>query len=170
MRKDKKLLALSITIFAVVLLCGFLMLGGFGLTFFNLVFGWEAYTVDVGFNAVPAYNMGKVASVSLSFDISVAKEKVPIEALATGYHVHTFQGDNIGSDFKLHILVYVLNRVKLFDRTLSFEDLNPRQIKIYLQNVPAEAKQFYVEIDGSYTLNGEEIMFSNYGGAYALEA
>jgi hypothetical protein len=170
MKKEKRLVAYAVCLFLTVLAVGLVMLGDAGLRFFNILFGWDAYALEIRCQPRPDYAAGKIISVGFNFDIRLTREKIAVEALSTGYRVKELSGENLAVSWKLHVFAYALNRVKLYDRTFTFDTLNPRLIIVYLRDIPAEARQVCVEIDGSYTLNGEEIMFSNYGGAYALEA
>ena len=169
MKKEKRLVAYAVCLFLIVLAVGLVMLGEVGLRFFNILFGWDAYALEIYCQPRPDYAAGKIIGVGFNFDIRLIREKVAVEALLTSCHVKELSGENLAVSWKLHVFVYALNRVRLCDRTFAFDTLNPRLIIVYLRNIPAEARQVYVEIDGSYTLNGEEITFSNYGGTFPIE-
>jgi len=168
-KKEKRLVAYALALFIVILAVGLVMIGDFGLRFFNLLFGWDSYALDIYCSPKPDWNMGRIVGVGFSFDIHLVKERVAVEALLSGCRVKELSGENLAVPWKLHVYVYVLNRVKLLDRWFTFDNLNPKLLTIYLRNIPTEARQVYVEIEGSYTLNGEEIAFSNYGGTFPIE-
>jgi len=169
MKREKRLVIYAVALFLVILTVGLAMIGDFGLSFFNLIFGWDTLAVSVRCEPRPDFNMGRIVGVGFSFDIKMVKERVAVEALLSGCRVKELSGENLAVPWKLHVFVYVLNRVKLFDGWFTFDNLNPKLLTIYLRNIPAEARQVYVEIDGCYTLNGEEIAFSNYGGVFPIE-
>ena len=169
MKREKRLVIYAVALFLAILVLGVLMLGDFGLLFFNLLFGRRTYAIDIYCVPKADFSGGKLSSVSFSFDIRLIKEGIAVEALLTGYRVKELNGENLAVPWRLHVFVYVMNRVKLFDGWITFDDLNPKLVTIYLRNLPLEARQVYVEIEGSYTLNGEEIAFSNYGGSFPIE-
>lgn len=168
--KSLKPLAFAIVVFIGVMLSGILLIDTLGLALFNMVFGNEVYAVTVVYHMFPEYDLkGQLASIYFDFDISLGKAKVPIETILCSYRVDILRGDGVTANLDLHILVYVLNRIKLFDGTLHFEDSNPKQITIYLHKLnPKESKMVYVEITGYYQL-GEKRSQLSYGGSYAVE-
>lgn len=167
-KKGRKLLSYAIGLFSATFLIGYLILSDTGLRVFNLVFGNNVYVLEIKCTPSPDYQMGKIIGVYFRFDIRLFRDRIPVEAVLTGHRVVELESQNIEVVWRLHIFVYVLNRARLFDRTLFFDNLNPKLVYVYLR-VPSEARQVYVEMDGAYVLEDEEITFSGYGGAFALE-
>lgn len=155
-KKGRKLLSYAIGLFSATFLIGYLILSDTGLRVFNLVFGNNVYVLEIKCTPSPDYQMGKIIGVYFRFDIRLFRDRIPVEAVLTGHRVVELESQNIEVVWRL------------FDRTLFFDNLNPKLVYVYLR-VPSEARQVYVEMDGAYVLEDEEITFSGYGGAFALE-
>jgi len=170
MRKSVKVVAYALIVFALVFAAGYVAIENFGLVLFNFMFGNNVYVLEIACNPSPTRVADKILGVNFKFDIKLYRGRIPIEALLVGYRVVENDGENVTVNWRLHVLAYVLNHVKLFEATVNFDNLNSKTIYVYLCNVPAGADQLYVEMDGAYTLHGEEVPFSDFGGAYPFEA
>ena len=136
-----------------------------GLALFNIVFGNQVYALAVTYQPTAVYYQNEIVSVSFHWIFTLQKTKVPIETILRGCRAETMGSSSFSFDNKmfiltLNMLVWVSNRVKLFTRTFTFEDVEPRQVTVYLHNYKLEYGLVHVEITGSYKIDGVEAPIS----------
>ena len=181
MRKKQVSTPSSRSLVAPILLLGliasFALTESFFLSLFNLMMGNEVYATTVSCNPLPVTVNGQT-SLKFMFDFDIEKMKAPIETIRTNFEINEVPGYHIDLTepvtVTLGITIYVggvqsWNRKNLFSYTFVFEDAKSRAITIYLLNLnSAYYKTVYVEVDGSYSLDGLEVPFIA-GGTLNIE-
>ncbi|MGB9774756.1 MAG: hypothetical protein ACPL4I_12205 [Bacteroidota bacterium] len=167
--RSLKPLAFSLAFLGVVVLSAAFLLDTWGLALFNMVFGRTVHAVVIRYDAYPESNLkGELTSAYFTFNFSIEKTRVPIESLLSNCRVEVVGGQPVGAKLKLHIFIYVLNRVPLFQGDFNFEDLRSRMLTVYLQSIPSDCRMVYVEVSGSCLIGSGEAPLS-YGGALTVE-
>jgi len=168
----EKAFAAALSMFIIVAVFGFCLVDTVGLALFNMMFGNQIYTVTIAYHAVPDYNFkGELASLYFEWNITLGKAKVPIETILRSYKVkelpHSYWDLN-PVNVSLHTVIYVANRIKLFENTFKFEDANPKEITIYVYRLDTSHGRVFVEINGYYQLGGEQVPL-NVGADFNIE-
>ena len=164
-----KPLAFSLAVLGMVVLSAAVLLDTWGLALFNMVFGRTVHAGVIRYDAYPEYNLqGELTSAFFNFNFSIMKTRVPVESILSNCKVEVVGGQPVGAKLKLHILIYVLNRIPIFQGDFNFDDLRSRTVTVYLQKLPGDCKMVYVEVTGSCLVGASEAPLS-YGGALTVE-
>lgn len=110
------------------------------LAFFNVALGNEVYALTISYtvNSTP------------DFAFSLCKTRIPVESILSSYKVKEVGEAEANGNITLNVLVWVLNRQKLFQATFTFNDAKPRQITVFLSKLQLQHEIVTVEVTGTY--------------------
>jgi hypothetical protein len=164
---SNKVLIFPVAMFLGVVLFSVVIVNNLGLIVFNVMFGRPVYAVDMTYNFEPYYYSGQTL-VKVSFNFQLTRPKQPIETILHQTVVQVVgqqtQLDVSSATFQFNIPVHIYtgqpqSQIKLYDGTFTYNDNKLREITIYLPNFDPTGKpnqeQVFVEIHGSYELNGQ---------------
>ncbi|MEM3622808.1 MAG: hypothetical protein QXR76_03440 [Candidatus Bathyarchaeia archaeon] len=110
------------------------------LVFFNAVLGNNVYAVTVSYTV----------DSSPDFTFTVSQLRIPVESILSRYKIKELSEAETNGNITLNVLIYVLNRQKLFQGTFTFTDAKSRQIIIYLPQLKPEYEIVTIEVIGNY--------------------
>ena len=165
-------MAVALAFFAVIGIFGFMLIDTWGMALFNVVFGNEVYTALITYHTTPTTDLsGKLTSIYFDWNLSLGRAKVPIETVLGNYKIDSYPvggTDLSGVAVSLYTVVYVANRLRLYERTFTL-DANPKQITIYLNRLDPSYGVAHVEVSGYYQLGDTQVPLS-VGGAFPVAA
>lgn len=129
-----------------------------------MLLGNRIYALTVTYQPDPVRYRGEIVGLNFYWTFNVEQTKVPIETILGRGRIETtgmpcFNLENRTFTLTFNMLVWASNRIKLFERTFNFEDVDPRQITVYLHNYKVDYDEIHVEVSGHYNLNGTKADF-----------
>jgi hypothetical protein len=170
MSTGNKVLLAPAAVFIAVLLFAVIIINHAGLVFFNVLFGRQVYGVTATYDLTSYYYGGKtLVKVTFTFNLTIARQ--PLETI---YRRDVVAVIGTSSKLDVNALTFTLNiplhvytgqpqqQIPLYDNTFTFHDNKLRQITVWLLDFdPAQHKEVFVEIKGTYTINGEDLTYES---------
>lgn len=164
---SNKVLIAPVVAFLGVVLFTLVIINNFGLVLFNVMFGRPVYAVDMTYDFAPYYYSGETL-IKVTFSFQLIKPKQPIDTILRQTLIQVVgqqsQLDVSPGRFQFNIPVHIYtgqpqSQIGLFDATFTYNDNKLREITVYLPSFDPTGQpnqqQVFVEIHGSYELNGQ---------------
>lgn len=154
----KKAFLYCLVLIVVVFSAFFLFFTDVFLIFFNIILGNQVYAVTISYTV----------DSSPDFTFTVTQLRIPVESILSRYKIKELSEAEKNGNITLNVLIYVLNRRKLFQETFTFADVKSRQIIIYLPQLKPEYQTVTIEVTGKYNeapiTSGAKIFLSSNNG------